>query len=191
MAEKELFGERGRSLEEEHFRKRDRELVERMREAAAAEQERRDLGQRTGLDDPQLLQELQSLGFTPETVSLLPLVPLVQVAWAEGGVAGAERDLIVKLARSRGVAEGSAADRQLAGWLATRPSEEIFIRATRLISALLATPAAASTGLTADDLVQYCESIASASGGMFGIGRVSAQERELLSAIAADFGRKN
>jgi hypothetical protein len=191
MAEKDAFGERGRSLEEEHFRKRDRELVEKMRRAAALEEERRALGQKTGLDDPEMLHELQSLGFTPETVSLLPLVPLVQVAWAEGGVSAAERDLIVKLARARGVTEGSAADRQLSGWLATRPAPEIFTSAARLISALLAVPAAASSGLGADDLVRYCESIAAASGGMFGIGRISGDERALLSSIAADLGTKN
>jgi hypothetical protein len=191
MADKDAFGERGRSLEEEHFRKRDRELVEKMRRAAAAEQARRDISEKTGLDDPQILGELQSLGFTPETVSLLPLVPLVQVAWAEGGVSSAERDLIFRLARTRGVAEGSAADQQLSEWLAKRPAAEIFARATRLISALLAAPTSGSSGLTADDLVRYCESIATASGGMFGIGRISAEERALLSTIAADLRRSH
>jgi hypothetical protein len=39
--------------------------------------------------------------------------------------------------------------------------------------------------LKADDLVKYCEEIASASGGILGIGRISAEERALLSSIAA------
>jgi len=44
----------------------------------------------------------------------------------------------------------------------------------------------------ADDLVKYCEEIASASGGMLGIGRISAEERALLSSIAADLnGRRS
>ena len=62
-----------------------------------------------------MLRELQVLGFTPETVALLPLVPLVQMAWAEGGVSDAERRLILQFARTRGIEEGSGADRQLAG----------------------------------------------------------------------------
>ena len=53
-----------------------------------------------GLSDPGLLQELQSLGFTTDTVALLPLVPLVQVAWADSGITPAERDLIVQIARA-------------------------------------------------------------------------------------------
>src|SRR5688500_15225444 len=107
MPDKDAFAERGRSLEEEYFRKKDRELIEKMQHAARDEQARKDLGAKTGLQDPELLKELQSLGFTPETVSLLPLVPVVQVAWAEGGVTSAERAGIIKLARSRGIAEGS------------------------------------------------------------------------------------
>src|SRR5919109_3881288 len=108
MPNDDIFAERGRSFEEEYFRKKDRELIEKMRQAAASAQARAELGARTGLNDPQLLAELEALGFTPDTVELLPLVPLVQVAWAESGVTPAERNLIVKLARARGIAEGSA-----------------------------------------------------------------------------------
>jgi hypothetical protein len=183
MPTDDIFAERGRSLEEEYFRKKDRELVEKMRQASAAAQERAELVARTGLNDPQLLEELQALGFTPDTVALLPLVPVVQVAWAEGGVTPAERTLIVKLARARGIAEGSTADVQLAGWLNRRPPEDVFTRATRLISATLATPG--QQQLDVADLVKHCEEIAAASGGIFGINKVSPEERQLLASIAS------
>jgi hypothetical protein len=182
MPTDDIFAERGRSLEEEYFRKKDRELVEKMRQASAAAQERAELVARTGLNDPQLLEELQALGFTPDTVALLLLVPVVQVAWAEGGVTPAERTLIVKLARARGIAEGSAADVQLADWLNRRPPEDVFTRATRLIGAMLATPG--QEQLKIADLVKHCEEIAAASGGIFGINKVSPEERQLLASIA-------
>jgi hypothetical protein len=44
--------------------------------------------------------------------------------------------------------------------------------------------------LTADELVKYCETIASASGGILGIGRMSAEEKTLLSTIAADLNAR-
>ncbi len=184
MTEKDIFAERGRSLEEEYFRKKDRELIEKMRRTAAATDARAEMGKKTGLTDPEMLKELEALGFTPETVVLLPLVPVVQVAWAEGGVTPAERGLIVKLARARGIEEGSAADRQLSGWLDRRPAEQVFTHATRLIRAMLEAPGHGD--LSADDLVNYCESIANASGGILGvIGRVSAEERQLLATLAS------
>src|SRR3990172_9350202 len=107
MPDRDAFPGRGRSLEEDYFRKKDRELIEKIRLAAAAEQVRKDLGRKTGLDAPELLQELHDLGFTPDTVGLLPLVPVIQMAWAEGGIKTAERELILRLARSRGVEVGS------------------------------------------------------------------------------------
>jgi hypothetical protein len=192
MTDHDSLHERGRALEEEYFRKKDRELIEKMQAAARDDEARKGLSARTGLQDPELLRELQALGFTPETVSLLPLVPVVQVAWAEGGVSAGERTALLKLARARGITENSAADLQLQDWLSTRPDDSVFASATRLIRAMIAGQGPEVAGLTADDLVKYCEGIASASGGIFGfINRISPEEREILDSIAAVLkGRK-
>jgi hypothetical protein len=185
MADKDAFSERGRSLEDDYFRKKDRELIEKMKQAASAEQSRREMGARTGLTDPDMLRDLEELGFTPETVALLPLVPVVQVAWAEGGVTIAERKMLTDLARSRGIAAGSEADRQLQDWMARQPDDAVFARAGRLIRAMLDSGQAEGS-LTADELVKYCESIASASGGILGLGKISGEEREILASIASE-----
>ncbi len=189
MPEDNPLSDRGRAFEEDYFRKRDRELIEKMRKASAAEDARREMGSRTGLQDPAMLQELEALGFTPETVALLPLVPLIQMAWAEGGVSDAERKLIVELARKRGIAEFGPADSQLEAWLTKRPDAEVFTRASRLIRAMLDTPAG-DHELSAEDLVKYCENIAAASGGILGINRISSEERALLNTIARDLKTK-
>ena len=185
MAERDGITDEARKREEDYFRKRDRELIERMRQAAAAEQARRELEAKTGLHDPELLHDLQELGFAPDTIALLPIVPILQVAWAEGGVSEAERKLIVQLARARGIGPNSAADRQLTQWLERRPSADVFASATRLIRAMLDHPPEAFADLSADDVIKYSESIASASGGMFGIGKISAEERATLAQIAS------
>jgi hypothetical protein len=181
------LSDRRRTHEEDYFRKRDRELVERIRKAAADDQARLDMGAKTGLTDPDMLKELQELGFTPDTVALLPLVPIVETAWAEGGVSPDERALIVDVARARGIAAGSPADQQLNFWLDRQPSGDVFARATRLIGAMLGS--GARTGLSADELIKYCEDIAAASGGLFGLGRVSAGERATLARIAGALKR--
>ena len=188
MSDHDAFADRGRALEEEYFRKKDRELVEKMRRAAEADQARGELSKQTGISDPAVLAELQELGFTGDTVILLPLMPVLELAWAEGGITAAERQMLVSLARSRGIAEGSAADRQFTAWMAERPAPEVFVKAGRLISALLDSGAPAAKGLTADQLVKYAEEIASASGGLLGlpIRAVSMEERNLLTRIAGD-----
>ena len=174
-----------RAREEEHFRKKDRELIEKLRQADTAAKARLALEQEAGLHDPEMLRELDLLGFTPETIALLPLVPVLQVAWAKAGVSRAERSLIVNLARSRGIAAGSAADRRLEEWLEHKPSEDTFHKATRLIAAIIDSPDRAALHVSGNELFEYCDKIAHASGGIFGIGRVSPEERAALEEIAA------
>lgn len=189
MVERDAMSDQARKREEDYFRKRDRELIERMRAAAAAEQTRRDLEAKTGLHDPALLRDLEELGFTPDTIALLPLVPIVQVAWAEGGVSDAERRLIIDFARARNIAAGSAADRQLSEWLDRRPAEQVFAKAMRLVRAMLDNPGDMPAQLSADELIASSERIAAASGGILGIGRISAEERTALAQIAAALKR--
>jgi hypothetical protein len=184
MSEHEFLDERRRASEDDYFRKRDRELIERMRLVAAAERDRSELSAKTGLDDPALLGELQDLGFTPQTLPVLPLVPIVQMAWAEGGITPAERTLLIKVARERGIAEGSPADTLLDGWMARKPTNDVFEKATRLIRAMLESGAPDTPTMSAEDLIKYCERIATASGGILGIGKISADERATLSEIA-------
>lgn len=172
-----------RAHEDDYFRKKDRELIENLRNADAAAKAQLALEQETGLHDPEMLRELALLGFTPDTISLLPLVPVLQVAWAKAGISIAERALIVNLARSRGIAAGGHADHQLAHWLDIRPSDETFHKATRLIGAMLEAPEQ-RVDVTADDLIDCCDRIAHASGGIFGIGAVSPAERVVLEEIS-------
>jgi len=174
-----------RGNEEDYFHKQDLELLERMRKARAAEQAHKDLGERSGLRDPELLKDLEELGFSPDTLKLLPLVPVLHVAWAEGSVSPEERKLIVDLARRRDIAEGSAADRQLKEWLAHKPPQNVFMRGGRIIMAMIAAGSPEIRDLSPDDLMKYCESIAAASGGILGLGKVSAEERAALAQIQA------
>lgn len=189
MTEHDGLADRGRAIEEEYFRRKDRELVEKMRQANAAEAARSELSRATGLQDPALVKELQDLGFTPETVILLPVVPVLEMAWGENEITAAERHLIVTFARSRGVAEHSAADEQLTRWMTDRPDDTVFRGAGRLIAAMLASGSTQPGGaLSADDLVAYCGEIAAASGGLLGtrLGSISSEEKTLLARIASD-----
>src|ERR687885_2444648 len=107
MAEKEFLGDRRRKEEEEYFRKQEQLLIDKLRQRAREDASRRDMAERTGVADQEILRDLEALGYTPETVLLLHLVPLVKVAWAEGGVSERERALILEAARARGIEAGS------------------------------------------------------------------------------------
>ena len=187
MTDKDAFAERGRTLEEDYFRRKEQEVIEKMRRSAAAEAQRRQLGEQAGVADAGILQDLQELGYTAETVMLLHLVPLIQTAWAEGSVSNQERDLIVQAARSRGIDAGSPADRQLTRWLTDRPSDELFDKTLRAIGAILQSRSPEERAASERDLLSLCTAIASASGGIFGLHAVSDDERQILARISKQF----
>ena len=186
MTERDAFAERGRSLEEEYFHRKEREIIEKMRVGAAADEQRRRLGQETGVANDDVLHDLQDLGYTPETVMLLHLVPLIQIAWAEGGITQKERDLIVKAARSRGITAGSPADQQLDLWLTQRPSDELFEKTLRAIRTILQAQPDDARAASEKDLLSLASAIATASGGIVGFRAVSDEERQILAHISEE-----
>lgn len=191
MTNDEALPGRRRALEEQYFQKREQELIEKLRRRGEEDAKRRRMAEQTGVADEEILQDLQALGYTPETVMLLHLLPLVQVAWAEGGVSDGERDLIMQAARSRGIEGDSAAGRQLTDWLANRPSDAVFDKTLRAIGAMLQASSPAERGASQRDLLSYCTAIASASGGILGFGKVSDEERQLLARITTELERSH
>lgn len=186
MSDKDAFADRRRGLEEEYFHRKERELIDKMRRHAEQESDRRRLGAQAGVASEEILNDLQELGYTPETVMLLHLVPLIQTAWAEGGITARERELIIKAARSRGIEAGTPADRQLAALLAERPSAEFFEKTLRAIGAILQAQSSEVRETTALDLVSLSAAIAAASGGIMGFHAVSEEERKVLAHISEE-----
>src|SRR5262245_6103979 len=111
---------RHRAYEERHCQQIERERIETLRQLADENAQRRTLSEETGVADPASLTELLALGYTRETLALLHLVPLVQVAWADGQVSDREQQLIEDIALARGITKDSSIGRQLQRWLAQR-----------------------------------------------------------------------
>lgn len=136
MSDRDIFAEREHWLEEEYFRKKNQELIEKLHRQQAREAEHQQIAQVINVSDQEVIGALQDLGYTPETVHLLYLIPLIQVAWSEGGLADRERATILKVAETHGVVSGSPARQQLTEWLTLKPSEKFFednLRAIRVI----------------------------------------------------------
>ena len=182
--------ERKNKVEEEYFRKQEKELVEKMQTDKTRESERLEMASALGTADADIVDALQKLGYTPATVPLLYLVPLIQVAWAEGSVSKHERRLILEAADARGIKFGSTAYECLSEWLNVRPTEEFFEGTLRVISALLEALPPEERENSKRDLVSYCAKVAEVSGGFIGFlgsrRRVCTEERELLARIAAE-----
>jgi tellurite resistance protein len=189
MAEKEFLGDRRRKEEEEYFRRQEEQLIEKFRQRRAAEETRRGMAESTGVLDQQALRDLETLGYAPDTVMLLFLMPLVEVAWADGGISDRERALIIEAARTRGIEAGSAADQQLASWLEVAPSAEFYQKTLRVIGAILQGRSPQEREADRRDLLSYTLAVASASGGILGLGKVSNDEKQVLARLTRELER--
>jgi tellurite resistance protein len=183
MAERDSFGKRGQ--EEEYFHKKEQELIEKLRQRSAMEAKRQELYQAVGVADPKILDDLQELGYTRETIGLLHLIPIVRIAWAEGKITQAERELIFEAARAREVVPGTPGFEKLAEWLKRRPTEQFFEKSMQVIQAILMVLPEEEVESSKRDLVSYCTRVAEASGGILGLGgKIDRNERAVLEQVA-------
>ena len=176
--------DREQALEDEYFHRRDQELIARLREQGRLERDRQVLRSRLRSADDHLPAELQEAGFTADGLALLHLLPLVDVAWADKGITARERDLVLALAASRGVAQDSPEHRRLGGWLERRPEQEIFDTAYEAIRVLLAQQDEAGRATTRLELLGWSTRVAEATGGILGMAPISGDERDCLDRIA-------
>lgn len=178
--------ERGRNLEDEYFHRKEKELIEKLRQRNERVAQVQALSEATGIPDQDILETLHELGYTPGTIALLHLVPLIQVGWADGSISSKERELILEAASLRGVTEGSPAYDQLTDWLTTQPKAEFLDQILSIIRRLLeADESSPGKGLLEDSV-----RIAGASGGILGFGnKISDEERAVIERIASGLGK--
>jgi hypothetical protein len=71
----EILRDRGRSLEDEFFRREDKRLLDRLKELKATEDNREALAKASGITKPAVLDKLMQLGVRAETLAALAVVP--------------------------------------------------------------------------------------------------------------------
>ena len=190
MSDSNILSDLRIAKEEEYFHKKEKELVEKMRQRALKEQERQELSEFFFVEDAEILDDLQQLGYSRDTIFLLFLVPVIHVGWIDGEVTNSEREAILEIARQRGMEAGAPAEVMLLDWLNNRPSDEFFEKTLRLIRNILKTRPLVVKNIREQSLAHFCNVVASASGGFMGFGKVSAAQRELINKIVAELQRQ-
>lgn len=181
------LGSEGRAKEDAHFHRQDAELIRALKSKEAAHEERADMKQAAGIDDDDVVAELKACGYDRETVRVLHLTPLLQVAWADGRISKEEKLDILDAARFHGVEPPSRAHRRLESWLEHRPSDSVFRKSLRAVRAVLHAMEPEQKHARKLGLLSLCTKVASASGGIFGLGsKLSAAERAMLAEIARE-----
>ena len=181
--------ERGRALENQFYDKQNHEKIAAMKSQLDTQTSKDELRKVSGMTDDAVLDKLVHLGLAANTIAALSLVPLIQVAWADGAVQDNERTAILQGAHGKGLDKGSPGYELLESWLAKRPSDALIDAWEAYIKALVGQLSDEQNRLLKNQIVGFAKMVAAAAGGFLGIGKVSASEEKVLHRIESAFAR--
>jgi hypothetical protein len=183
-----LLGDRRRALEEEFFARENEKLRQQLRAKMESQAHREGLAKASGISHPDVLDHLVMLGLDAQTVIALGLVPLIDVAWADGKMAERERLAVLSAAREKGIDDASPAGLLLASWLSAPPPPKLREVWIDYVRALCRELSPLERGELRDDLLGRARAIAESAGGFLGLGsKVSPEEQQELARLEAAF----
>jgi hypothetical protein len=178
----------GKALEDSFFAKENEKVLARLREESARKQKRELLAEALGLGDEKVLDHLVDLDLSPEAIVAFSLVPLVEVAWADGQIQRKERDAILRAAEERGIAPDSVNHELLENWLRARPDPRLLEAWRHYTTGLLNELDSAERSLMRERLLGNARRIAESAGGFLGLGSISEAEKAMLGELESTFG---
>ncbi len=188
MGEGDSIHDRRRALEEAFFSKRDQELLEKMRKKMSAEETEKVLSVAIGIADTTCVHAITRVEAGVQVLTVLALLPLVEVAWSDGDVSAQEKTAILKAATEMGIAPDSTTHQCLTSWLESRPTQEAVAAWDKYVRAICATLEPATIATLKSGTIGRAEKVASAAGGFLGLGsKISTAERECLDRLATAF----
>lgn len=181
--------ERGRSSEEEFFRREDAKLLDKLRALKNAETTRELISRATGITNKERLDKLMELKIGGETAAALSVLPIVEVAWADGSIDAKERAYLIQHAATKGFVPGTTEYALLEIWLEKRPEPRYFVAWTHLVHGLSEQLNDTENDHLKKLVMDRARGIASASGGVLGMAKISASESAMLAKLEKVFER--
>jgi len=184
----EVLGDRRKALEDAFFTKQDAKLRQELAEKEDLKAKKAALAEVSGIGDDAVLERLVALDIQPDTLTALTLVPLIEVAWADGNIDDNEQAAILQAASTTGLSKGSPSAQLLEAWLKHPPTPDVRRAWEDYVSSLLTTLDADAKSALKNDILGRARSVAEAAGGFLGVGnKVSKSEQAVLEELEAVF----
>jgi hypothetical protein len=174
----------GRTLENAFFFRMDQELIAELQRNMNLEEKLQVFQNATGIRDRQQLMGLIDAGFEVSTLTAFTRLPLVFVAWADGNLDSKEKDTILTTLVSKGIAPNTAAMLTNHEWFCKQPDDELWELWQQFTYATVNRQPAKLRNELMDEIVSLCHLVANASGDMFGVSNISAEESRVIDRVA-------
>lgn len=179
---------RGKALEEMFFRKADHVLIEKKRQLEKAERSLATAAKVSGISSEAVLRKLIEMNVQLDVLATLSIIPLVEVAWADGKVDKGERDAVLKGAENYGLLKDQIGYSLLEQWLGHRPPAGLLESWIYYIRGLCPLLSGAERETLKADLIQRARAVAEATDGFFGKrSKISLREHDVLVKLEGAF----
>jgi hypothetical protein len=176
-----------RSLEDQFFFNEDLKLLEKQRILNEMKETKEALKEVSGIQDENVLQSLVKLNIRPETVASLALVPLIEVAWANGSIGPKEKNAVLSAANKFGWSNKSIDYELLECWLEHKPGPSLLKAWAYYTGYVCARMNPDEIERLNAEIISHAKEVAEAGGGVLGMGKISAREKEILGIIQEAF----
>jgi hypothetical protein len=175
---------RERAFEAEYFSRKDAELIDKLKMVFHKRIDKQSIRAATGVSDEELLDRLVELNLDGELMGAFNLLPVIEIAWADGQVDDKEVGAVLAAAAQHGIHPGSKAYAMLETRLREGPSRDARKIWFHYAEALRNTLNAKELEHFRTDLVAVCRRVAEISGGLLNIAfTVSPNEKKVIAAV--------
>ncbi len=179
--------DRGKALEDAFFAKKNRELLDKVKQDLDAANARGELKDATGITEDDMLDRILATGVNSQSLAAMTIAPLVLVAWADGSIDTKEHEAIASAAEKAGIQPGTMAYQLLQGWLSEKPDDSLKEAWTDYTKAISEKLQAGDKVKLSEQVLGRCKSVAESAGGFLGLGTISGKEQVVLDSLAAAF----
>jgi tellurite resistance protein len=175
-------------LEDAFFSSRDAKLLEQLQLMEKMKESKEALRKVSNIKSEAVLEKLVALDVRPETLVSLAIVPLVEIAWADGKIDEKEQEAMLKAVVDAGFNKSSVHYAVIESWMTHRPP-------AKLLAAWLHYTKGLCESLTEKEKKDFCKkivdratAIAESSGGFLGLGnKISKAEQKVIDSLKTAF----
>lgn len=182
--------EKMNDLVEQFFFKENKKLEEKYRAMQQMKKTKEALAAVSGIDDDLVLEKFIALDLRPETLASISMVPLIEIAWADGNLDPKEKDAILNAVGKFGWTPDSLNYELLNQWLKKKPTASLLTAWKHYVDALCHKMTNEEVAHFKKEIMAHVTAIAEAAGGFLGIGKISAEERNMISQLENAFCNK-
>jgi hypothetical protein len=186
---KDIFEKREMYLEQEYFRKKEFDLLEKLKGVFQKKMDKESLRKASGVTNEELLDRMVDIQVKGEMMAAFQLYPLVEIAWADGDLSESEARSVLAAGEEHGIKPGTKAHEMLEQRLHRGPDPEVrkiwFLYADELKKTL--SPAELETFRA--DLLDRARAVVAATGHLERLLIDVGGERRILAAIEKALSR--